>query len=81
MPSFAAADRIDSHATASLRVAALTSNPIVEMSEDSRRQPMQPPVLISGHIPTDFYRLGSPSEDQVAAPEGAVQDQWVFSEE
>lgn len=51
---------------------------VVPMEDDPRRQPLQPPRLIGGHVPADYYAPGVPASPQVAPPEGLKQDQWVF---
>ena len=74
--AFCLSCHVDSHVTSSLKVEALVKNPLLDMWEDPRRQPLQPPALISGHIPAGLYG-SEPQSDQIAPPEGEKQDQWV----
>ncbi|GAB4184676.1 MAG: hypothetical protein Tsb002_07880 [Wenzhouxiangellaceae bacterium] len=75
--AFCLSCHVSSHVTPSLQVGALTPSALL-MQHDPRRQPMQPPALIFGHIPMDLYGPGVPMAPLVAPIIGAEQDQWVF---
>ncbi len=61
-----------------LQTAALQPKTGVDMQNDSRRQPLQPPRLMFGNIPADLFPNFLPSTEQTAPPEGALQDQWFY---
>ncbi len=61
----------------SLMDTALSRSPGLDMQDDARRQPMQPPPLVFGHIPLSFIN-GQPSSDQIAPAGGYAIDEWVY---
>ena len=49
------------------------------LEEDIRRQPMQAPRFIFGHIPEGYVGGALPEDDEVAEQIGAYLDQWVHA--
>ncbi len=67
---------------AGMNTAALAFRPDVAAEHDRRRQPLQPPRRVFGHIPANWIPAGegsgSPSEAFIAPAEGALIDRWVM---
>lgn len=64
---------------ASLTPAALAYDPTRLMSNDRRRQPLQPPRLVFGNVPPQYVpATGLPSAAYQTGPGGTRLDQWVF---
>ncbi len=92
-PLVAGAPRPDSHANAfclschaddrsgrrasSLLEAALTYNPSAAMEVDSRRQPQQPPSLIFGNIPQNYFGPSLPATHLVLPAAGTSVDRFI----
>ena len=64
-----------------LTVAALAYRP-VNVEDDERRQPSQPPQRVFGNLPANWiapgHGVGSPGHSDVAPAQGAKIDQWVL---
>jgi hypothetical protein len=64
-----------------LTIEALAYRPI-NVEDDERRQPSQPPQRVFGNLPANWiapgHGLGSPSHSDVAPAQGAKIDQWVL---
>lgn len=68
-----------SSSRASLGLEALTLNPDLTLAHDPRRQPMQPPALVYGHVPSGYVDdTALPSTDRVAPAQGLLLDRWVL---
>lgn len=50
----------------------------VNMEDDPRRQPSQPPQLLFGNVPAGFFDGTMPRRDQVAPPDGFALDKLVY---
>jgi hypothetical protein len=63
---------------AALGLAALTPDTGTPVQDDPRRQPIQPPPRLYGHIPADFAGPGRPARPLIAPPEGCPTDRLVL---
>ena len=60
-----------------LRVSALSLNSTLLAKDDPRRQPTQPPALVHGNIPANWFP-GAPDYGFATGESGAQIDEWVL---
>ena len=74
--AFCLSCHVSTQLSPTLQPGALAFIDMLLMQHDGRRQPMQPPARIFGHIPALHYGLAPTAP--IDSTQGEEQDQWVF---